>query len=399
VTVSLVELTKLKPDDLVAPFHCILEARMKLEPFTVRVKDELPTGIDEGLKPAGVAVSALMVGTGFSELMVNTTVFEVPPPGVGLVTVTFAVPGLVRSDAGTLIVNRVAETKVVVLAAPFQLTTENLTYPVPFTVMVKAISPTVACDGFKPGGVAPRELMVGTGLVAFIVKFKGPESPPPGVGLKTLTGMVQGGLGHAVLERSDAGIAAVTLVAVTKVVVLSEPFHLTTELPTKPVPITVRVNAGSPTVADEGIKLEILGTGLLAAVMVKVAVLEIVAPLATVTLAVPGVKISVERIAAVSLVVETKVVVLEKPFHLTTEVPDIKAVPSTVNVKAGLPETADAGVKLVILKLVLLLTVILKACSFEVPPPGPGFTTLTRAVNEVPTSAAVIAAVICVEEK
>ena len=60
----------------------------------------------------------------------------------------------------------------------------------------------------------------------------------------------------------------------------------------------------------------------------------------TVTEAVPGLAMSVARMAAVNRVALTKVVVRLLPFHCTTELL-IKFVPFTVNVKAAplaLPE-------------------------------------------------------------
>ena len=55
-------------------------------------------------------------------------------------------------------VNCVALTKVVVLAAPLNFTTEVETNPVPFTVRVKAAPPAVALVG-------EREVAVGAGLL------------------------------------------------------------------------------------------------------------------------------------------------------------------------------------------------------------------------------------------
>ena len=65
--------------------------------------------------PAGVFVGETAViapGAGLLAplLMVKVTAEELPPPGVGLVTVTDAVPVVVRSDAGTLAVSEVALT-------------------------------------------------------------------------------------------------------------------------------------------------------------------------------------------------------------------------------------------------------------------------------------------------
>ena len=80
------------------------------------------------------------------------------------------------------------------------------------------------------------------------------------------------------------------------------PFHLTTELEMKLVPVTVRVNAEPPAVAELGLKLLSVGTGL-GAIMVKLSTPEVPPPgvgLKTVTLAVPAEAMSVARIDAVS---------------------------------------------------------------------------------------------------
>ena len=61
---------------------------------------------------------------------------------------------------------------------------------------------------------------------------------------------------------SEAGIAAVTCVALTKLVVRLEPFHCTADPLTKLVPLTVSVMAKPPAVANEGLKLVIVGNGL-----------------------------------------------------------------------------------------------------------------------------------------
>ena len=123
------------------------------------------------------------------------------------------------------------------------------------------------------------------------------EVPPPGVGLKTVT------LAVPVVAMSAARIEAVTCVEETYVVVRPEPFHLTTELEMKLVPLTVKVKAAPPAVADEGLRLVVVGTGLSGTLIVKVWVLEVPPPgagLNTVTMAVPAVAMSAARIEAVS---------------------------------------------------------------------------------------------------
>jgi hypothetical protein len=69
---------------------------------------------------------------------------------------------------------------------------------------------------------------------------------------------------------SAARIDAVTWVALTYVVVRFVPFHLTTEPEMKLVPFTVRVKAAPPAVADEGLRLVVVGMGLSGTLIVKV---------------------------------------------------------------------------------------------------------------------------------
>src|SRR4030095_9495748 len=74
-----------------------------------------------------------------------------------------------------------------------------------------------------------------------IVKVSALEVPPPG--FTTVTCAVPAAL------MSPAGIAAVSWVALTNVVVRAAPFHCTTEPETKLLPFTVSVNARPPAVA------------------------------------------------------------------------------------------------------------------------------------------------------
>jgi hypothetical protein len=83
------------------PFHLTTEAFMKFVPFTVRVKAEPPAVSLVGLK-------LVVVGTGL--FMVNVWALDDPPPGVGLTTITLAVPFPVMSDAGTVALSCVPDT-------------------------------------------------------------------------------------------------------------------------------------------------------------------------------------------------------------------------------------------------------------------------------------------------
>jgi hypothetical protein len=109
---------------------------------------------------------------------VSGTGLEVPPPGVGLKTVIFAVLGVAISVAVIVAANWVAETKVVVRFEPFHLTLEVGTNPFPLTVRVKLPPPAVT----ETGLMFPMD---GNGLAT--VKVWGFDVPPPGVGLFTVT--------------------------------------------------------------------------------------------------------------------------------------------------------------------------------------------------------------------
>src|SRR5580704_2193011 len=120
-----------------------------------------------------VGKTALTTATG--------TVFDVPPPGLGVITVIGRLDkGLMRSDAGILTVSCVLLTYVVGRDEPFHCTTEFTIKPVPVTV--KAIEDVPA-----PRVLGETEVTAGTpgGLM---VKFA-EAWPPPGVGLVTATAM------------------------------------------------------------------------------------------------------------------------------------------------------------------------------------------------------------------
>ena len=112
-------------------------------------------------------------------LTVKVCAFDVPPPGVGFTTVRLNMPPVVRSLAGIEAVTCVELTNVVVRGEPLKFTIDVETKLVPFTVMVKAASPTFLLVG-------EMLVVVGTGL--FTVRTCGFDVPPPGAGLMTVTG-------------------------------------------------------------------------------------------------------------------------------------------------------------------------------------------------------------------
>src|SRR6185369_17079782 len=103
--------------------------------------------------------------------------FEVPPPGTGLLTVIGKVPARAASEARIRAVSCVLFTNVVARASPLKLTTAPLVKFVPLTVRVNPPAPATALVGNSDANV-------GTGLLT--VKFVGGEGEPPG--FVTVTG-------------------------------------------------------------------------------------------------------------------------------------------------------------------------------------------------------------------
>jgi hypothetical protein len=312
---------------------------------------------------------------------VKATEFDVPPPGAGFVTVTPGVlPGVATSPARINAVTCVALTNVVARAAPPKFTVDVLTKLVPFTVNVNPADPATILFG-------ESVVTVGTGFgAAAMLKLIAFDVPPPGAGFVTVTG------GVLTLVMSLARIAALNCVALTNVVTLAAPLKFTTELETKPVPVTINVNAPVLTVVPVGESVAKVGSGLFT---VKFTELEAPPPgvgFVTMTAGVPAEATSVARIAAVSCVALTNVVALALPLKLTTEV-DRKFVPFTVNVNAPEPVVALVGDSVVIVGTGLFT---LKFTEFDVPPPGVGLATVTGGVPAVTRSVARMAAFNCV---
>ena len=227
------------------PFHFTTELFINPLPFTVKVKAAEPA-----FTLSGTMVCSDGVGLLPAALIVKTWLFDVPPPGAELITVTLPLPATVNKDAGTRQVSCKELTNVVVNAVPFQLITDDAIKLFPFTVMVKAAAPTVTLAG-------DMELIAGTGFVEIllIVNVNEPDVPPAGAALNTVTAAVP-----AVAIRLP-GTNAVNCVAFTNVVVSAVPFQLITEPLIKLLPETVMVNAGSPAVAPAGKIEPATGTG------------------------------------------------------------------------------------------------------------------------------------------
>src|SRR5436309_15285739 len=112
------------------PFQCTTDDATKFVPVTVNVNAALPATLSVGDRE-------LTVGPGFGVFMVKVCALDVPPPGVGLTTVTKAVPAVAMSAAVIWAVSWVLLPNVVERAAPFHWTVDGATKLVPDTVRRK----------------------------------------------------------------------------------------------------------------------------------------------------------------------------------------------------------------------------------------------------------------------
>src|SRR5438552_3985267 len=131
---------------------------------------------------------------------------------------------------------------------PLKRMADLLLKPVPFTVSVKAASPSVLLVGL---------MLINEGTRLLTEKLLEPDVPPPGSGLKTEMGNEPGAV------KSAAVIWAVNFAALTNVVRRSLPLKRTIEPLMRPVPLTVSVNSPAPAIATVGEKLTIEGVGLM----------------------------------------------------------------------------------------------------------------------------------------
>src|SRR5215471_11156420 len=185
--------------------------------------------------PAIAVLGEILVSDGGGLVTVKASPVEVPPPGVGVKTVIENVPAEATSDAGIVAVSCVLLTKVVVRLAPLTCTTEAETKLLPVTVNINPGLPAVALVG---------EILANDGGGLLTASDSVPEAEPPGL----ITPMAR----LPVEAMSLAGMAAVSCVEVTNVVVRFAPFTWTMDPLTKFEPVAVNVNAGPPTVAEVG---------------------------------------------------------------------------------------------------------------------------------------------------
>ena len=138
-----------------------------LEPkFTVApVTKPVPVRVNVKAAPLTVAVAgAIEVSVGpETALIVNDRLPDVPPPGAGFVTVTVAVPAVAISAAVIAAVNCVALTKVVVLDAPLNFTTDVDTKARSIDSESEGSASSSGTRGGK-GGFRRRRIIDGEGL-------------------------------------------------------------------------------------------------------------------------------------------------------------------------------------------------------------------------------------------
>src|SRR5690242_2912336 len=117
----------------------MIDAATKLKPRTV---------IGTSVVLMNVLFGKMLLITGTGETVTSKFIAaEVPPPGVGVTTVTDAGPTAAMSAAGICAVSWVELTNVVGRAAPFQRTSEPCTKFDPVAVNVKIGPPAVAAFG------------------------------------------------------------------------------------------------------------------------------------------------------------------------------------------------------------------------------------------------------------
>jgi len=161
-----------------------------------------------------------------AELMVKDSALDVPPPGVGLNTVTCAIPGEAMSVFRMEAVNWLLVENVVLRGEPFQFTTDPITKLPPFTVKVKAAPPARALDG-------ESEVRVGKGFGAVTVVATVTE-------LLVVLGSTSVAITLAVLVMLPATVGVTTMVTVALLPLASDPR----------VQVTVLVPLQAPWLAD-----------------------------------------------------------------------------------------------------------------------------------------------------
>ena len=170
---------------------------------------------------------------------------------------------------------------------PLNCTTAPFTKLLPVTVISNVAAPAVTTDG-------EMELITAAGLLMVNVLIM--DVPPPGAGVKTVMAAVPA------LTTLPAGTVAFSWVLFIKMVESAIPFHCTTEVLAKLLPMQINVRVTAPEMTDTG-EME-LNTGI-GALMLNVNDPEVPPPgvgLTTVMVAVPAFKTLVAGTKAVNCV-------------------------------------------------------------------------------------------------
>jgi len=317
----------------------------------------LPVAVSVNVGPSAMTdAGSIAMSVAIGLLIKNRTLLEVPPPGNGLLTVTMALSAAVRYPVGTVAVNEVVLTNVVVNGVPFQVTTDPEIKFDPVAVSVNA-EPGATVD------VGSNDVNAGIGFV--MVNVKSLEVPPSGVGLLIVMVTVPAAV------RCPSGTTAVSEVARIYVVARALPFQLTTDPGMKFEPVRVSVKGLDATKTVFGLIDVRTGTGL---VIVNVNPLDVPPPgegLPAVIVAVPAVVRYPAGTVAVSEVVLTRVVASGVPFQFTTD-PETKFEPVTASVRVEDPIRVDVGSIEVKTGAVL---VMVNMRGLDIPPPCCGLVT------------------------
>jgi len=211
-------------------------------------------------------------------------------------------------------------------------------------------------------------VMVGDGWVTVSTAL--PLVDPPGPGLFTVNEPV------AALSKSAAVNITCNATALTKTVGRGEPFHRTTELASKPLPVNVMV-AGAPVGTSLGEIAERTGSGLVTFKGVCPDAPPPGEPFVTVTMFAELPAMLGAGSAACSSVELSRVVVSGAPFQFTTD-EGTNPEPVTSSVTALEPATTLTGLTDFTTGWGLLTV---NVATEETPPPGAGLETVTPAVE------------------
>jgi len=186
-------------------------------------------------------------------LTVKPMAVDVPPPGAGVNTVMFGAPAVAMSLARIVAVSWLADTYDVLRALPLTWITELPANPLPLAVSVKLAPPAATVVGLMV-------LRTGTPGAAVTLRFMlfDVQTPPvQDAGLVTTMATLP------CVATSVACTAIVSWVPELTVAVRATPPTVAVAPFTNPVPVTVRVKAVLPAAILDGLKLLIVGVGLL----------------------------------------------------------------------------------------------------------------------------------------